>query len=356
MQGSDQLHTRHVFIDTSIFVAANFHYETSTFKQLRTLAREEYLHIYLTPITIREVKANIHDRVQSAHRAVQKCKREAMVLRHLPHNPYEALFTDLDTGTVADALIKKFEDFITDTRTTTILLNGIPVDQIFERYFSASPPFGTGKKKSEFPDAFVLSALSEWCVNRNEKIYVISPDGDMARACEEHQSLISLDSLEALLNLVATDDKIMGDFAESAFKNLQPDIIKGITDKFKSLGFIIDDEEGEVESVEANDVNIDDYYLIYVTDRNAEFRIEVILDYSADVTYYDPDSGIYDREEDEVLFRETIDETLKRTVHLGIDLRISFPGIGDAWLARLDSVRFDNWDIYVSVHDKAVRK
>ena len=105
MHGTDQLETRHIFIDTSIFVGANFHYESSTFKQLSTLAIENYLSIYLTPITVREVKAKIQDRVQDAHRAVQKCKQEAMVLRHLPNDTFRGLFTDVDVKTVAETLI-----------------------------------------------------------------------------------------------------------------------------------------------------------------------------------------------------------------------------------------------------------
>lgn len=351
MHGTEQLETHHIFIDTSIFVGANFHYESSTFKQLITLASEKYLFIYLTPITISEVKAQIQKRIQDAHRAVQRCKKEAMVLRHLPNDTFRGLFADFDVKTVAETLIKQFENLISNSRATTIPINGTSVDQVFERYFSSSPPFGAGKKKNEFPDAFALSALNEWCTTKSEKIYVISTDGDMARACEEHKALISLDSLEALLNLVATDNKILAAFAESAFQHLQPEITRRITKEFKWLGFIVDDEEGEVESVEVSDVNIDKSYLIYVTDRSADFRLEVSLDYSADVTYYDPDSGIYDPEEGVMLYRETIDETLERTVELDLDLQVSFLRIGDPGSARLDSVRFDAVDVYVPVNE-----
>lgn len=351
MQGADQLETRHIFIDTSIFVGANFHYESSSFKQLITLARESYLLIYLTPITIREVKSKIHERVETAHLALQRCKKEAMVLRHLPADTYKALFTDFDTRTVEESLIQKFDRFISQSQATIIPVGGTSVEKVFDQYFSLSPPFGTGKKKSEFPDAFALASLNEWCITNREKIYVVSTDSDMKRACEEHETLTSLHSLEALLNIVATDNKILADFAESAFEHLQPEIIRGITQKFRWLGFIVDDEEGEVENSQATDVDITERYLIQVTDTDASFRLEVSVDYSVDTTYYDPDSGIYDSEEGVVLFRETIDETVERTVELSADLEISFLGIGDPWSARLDSLSLDISDVYISINE-----
>lgn len=256
MQSTDQLKTRYIFIDTSIFVAANFHYQSSTFRQLVVLARESYLFVHLTPITIGEVKANIHERVEAAHRAVQKCKKEAMVLRHLPGNTYKGLFIDFDAAVVEQSLVQTFEKFISESRVITIPVSGTSVDQVFSQYFSSSPPFGSGKKKSEFPDAFALAAMIEWSVTKGEKVYVISTDGDMERACEGQESLVFLDSLDKLLNIVAKDDKILAAFAESAFEHLEPEITKGIIDRFGWLGFMVEDEEGEVDSTEVMTVNI----------------------------------------------------------------------------------------------------
>lgn len=350
MQDTDQLETRHIFIDTSIFVGANFHYQSSTFRQLITLARESYLFVYLTPITIGEVKANIHDRVESAHRAVQKCKKEAMVLRHLPDDTYKGFFIDFDVKAVEESLIQQFEKFISEARANIVPVSGTSIDQVFNQYFSLSPPFGIGKKKSEFPDAFALAAMREWCATKGQKIYVISTDGDMARACEGDKALIFLESLEALLNIVATDNKILATFAASAFEHLESEITREIIKQFNLLGFIVEDEEGEVDSIEAKDVDINKSYLIYVTNREASFRLDVSIDYSADITYYDPDSGIYDPEEGVMLYRETIDETLERTVEVNVDVQISFPSIGDPWLARLNDVSIDTLDVSVSIY------
>jgi len=173
----------------------------------------------------------------------------------------------------------------------------------------------------------------------------------MERACEGQESLVFLDSLEKLLNIVAKDDKILAAFAESTFEHLEPEITKGIIDRFGWLGFMVEDEEGEVDSTEVMTVNINEHYLIYVTDKDASFRLGVSIDYSADVTYCDPDSGIYDKEEGRMLYRETIDETVHRTVELSVDVQISFNRLGDPWSARLDGVSIDASDVYVSIYD-----
>jgi hypothetical protein len=41
-------------------------------------------------------------------------------------------------------------------------------------FFRKSPLFGGGKKKSEFPDAFVLSTLSEWAESVQEDVIVVN--------------------------------------------------------------------------------------------------------------------------------------------------------------------------------------
>jgi hypothetical protein len=52
-----------------------------------------------------------------------------------------------------------------------------------------------------------------------------------------------------------------------------------------------------------------------------------------------------------MLYRETIDETVHRTVELSVDVQISFNRLGDPWSARLDGVSIDASDVYVSIYD-----
>jgi hypothetical protein len=49
--------------------------------------------------------------------------------------------------------------FFQDSEAEEIELPKSALKQVLDLYFARRPPFGEGKKKSEFPDAFVLEAL-----------------------------------------------------------------------------------------------------------------------------------------------------------------------------------------------------
>ena len=54
-------------------------------------------------------------------------------------------------------------------------------------YFSSSPPFGVGKKKSEFPDAIALLSLERWAKSNGKHILAVSGDKDWAAFAEKSE-------------------------------------------------------------------------------------------------------------------------------------------------------------------------
>ncbi|MFD6211418.1 PIN domain-containing protein [Peribacillus sp. NPDC060253] len=60
---------------------------------------------------------------------------------------------------------------------------------IFKMYFKDIPPFSK-KKRDEFPDAFSLVALENWFKRQDEKVRIVSDDGDLKNYCEESHTLI----------------------------------------------------------------------------------------------------------------------------------------------------------------------
>ena len=87
----------------------------------------------------------------------------------------------------------------------------VDVKEIFSDYFNARPPFSsTGNKKAEFPDAFILKGIIDYCKeNPNETLLVISDDSDWVRTLEKHKQIVLKDSLRAAMILLweQLDDK-----------------------------------------------------------------------------------------------------------------------------------------------------
>ena len=64
-------------------------------------------------------------------------------------------------------------------------------------------PFDTEDSK-EFPDAFALLALENWCADMQERIYVVSKDKAVLRAAAVSDHMIGIENLDRLLALVAS--------------------------------------------------------------------------------------------------------------------------------------------------------
>ena len=74
------------------------------------------------------------------------------------------------------------------------------IPDVMNDYFAGRPPFGKGKKKAEFPDALVISALRTWCSKYRRQIYIVSEDQDMQACCTPNGPLYATKSLKEVLS------------------------------------------------------------------------------------------------------------------------------------------------------------
>ena len=81
--------------------------------------------------------------------------------------------------------------------------------KLSEDYFAGRAPFGTGKKKSEFPDALALNALERTAMNREIGILVVSKDGDWKEFCRNSNHLYFITDIERALDLVTNAPPVL---------------------------------------------------------------------------------------------------------------------------------------------------
>ena len=81
--------------------------------------------------------------------------------------------------------------------------------KLFDDYFGGRAPFGTGRKKDEFPDALALNALERTAINRGIDILVVSKDGDWEEFCGNSDHLYLITDIERALSLVTDAPPVM---------------------------------------------------------------------------------------------------------------------------------------------------
>jgi hypothetical protein len=88
---------------------------------------------------------------------------------------------------------KVFNEIKTNLNAKKIDLNKINLDKIIKGYFSETPPFGKGKKKAEFPDAFAIDLLRPYF---KKNLYVISGDNDFHNFFDTHDEVMQYRSIK----------------------------------------------------------------------------------------------------------------------------------------------------------------
>lgn len=319
-----------MFVDTCIFDEANYHVDRGSFAQLVTLCAEGVCELLLTDITLAEVDRHLREKTSQARSALEQFQSKARILRNLNDHATGAMFEPLDEDKIVTELRGRIQAFGTTAHAEVLRASDLPATSVMSKYFDETPPFGAGRKKSEFPDAFVIEALLDWCARHSERVYVVTTDGDMRLACSGEGPLIHLESLPAFVEVVLADDDLRVELARGQLDHHRLSVEKAIGDAFEDLGFFIldGDSDSEVDAVRVHDIDISSLSVIRVSEGGALYEGPVEITLSADVRYGDPEFYIYDSEEKEGAYFEHIEETIEYSDEIPVELEVCF-SLGD---------------------------
>lgn len=324
------METEYVFIDTTEFVSASFNFESPRLLSLKEKAINDSIFILTTDVVCREVESKIELYVEEARRDVKRLIEETdnlvkgkrfRSLRHLLPNITEKL-EGVDFHKLSEESKKNFRAFLKEASVETISTDAVNAKEILDLYFGKKPPFGEGKKKAEFPDAFSLIALKEWCKKEGKKVYVISNDRDAKKVAELTSFFVSTESLEAFLQIVTEYEQnqegfnaFLNDFGEKYTQELSTAIATVANDtEVISTKFA---EYVEFQDVEVLKVALSSAYVITV---HGKETIDIFV--TADVTYkttaefQDYSDAFYDKEDGTYYGgAESRKEEIEETVH-----------------------------------------
>lgn len=191
-------------VDTNIFDQKRLQLNSTSMQALARL-KERPFRFILSSTVAKEVVAHLTKAAEDALQTANKSIGRALFAFETSHPTRIQLLEQISGGTTpAYAASQRWDKFIKDTGCEVLedaML--VPTTTIYDAYFAGKPPFGSGRKKDEFPDALALHALEETASKEGTGILVVSKDGDWRAYCEQSKRLFLVPQIERALSLVA---------------------------------------------------------------------------------------------------------------------------------------------------------
>lgn len=190
-------------VDTNIFDEKRLRLSSQPLQSLEGLKRRAFP--FILPETIaKEVQAHLVENAEEALREARKAIGAALGAFDTKKPTKDDILNQISGGVSAEAAASnRWTNFVKMT-SCEVLEDHKLVDltSVFGPYFEGKPPFGKGKKKSEFPDALALSALERAALLRSLGILVVSKDKGWQEFCEQSGNLYQISELERALTLI----------------------------------------------------------------------------------------------------------------------------------------------------------
>ena len=328
-----------VTIDTNIFDAAKFNLgDASTLRILENYVRRGKIKVVLSDIVVRESKRHIAARVKEVCGIVNTARNSALKVynEHLISSiGMNEMFRIVESE---DDIIAKeekvFDDFLCAIDAEILGTDLIDINSVLSDYFGAKPPFEeSGKKKSEFPDAFIAQQIRNR-FGETETVIIVSNDKGFIRACQESENHLFFSSLGKLYNAISKEDAAY-DETMAVIKDLQLRISAAVKEYIKDnenidVHGLSYDKDGIESGYDYNefylhgisDVTFSVHSVDEISDNISIVTLSCKADISADCYYEDYANAPWDPEEKEYVFVDTIQMREEHKARFGCRIEI----------------------------------
>lgn len=221
-----------ISVDTSIFDQKQLNLNSAAMQATARLKPLSFDYI-LSSTVAKEVERHLESAAQVA---LQKAKKEVgkALFAFDTEKPTRDEILGQITGwkSASDIAKERLAKYLAESGCKVIDDHSlVDTSTLFDAYFAGQPPFGTGRKKDEFPDALALNALERAAVERGTGILVVSKDGDWRAYCEKSENLYIVPEIERALALIRNAPPVLkvavynwlvekGDSSEYVFPNI----------------------------------------------------------------------------------------------------------------------------------------
>lgn len=325
------LETDKVFIDTQYFVKAGLHFDGKAFSSFRKYCQNGYLMHVTTSVVMKEVDEKIRCSVKEGIEALQSFRRKAKVLASLPDKEIQALFSEVSEEYIYDKARDAFIDYLDDCATEVADAKSVCGEELLSMYFKSQPPFGAAKKKAEFPDALSLLSLRAY-LDKDEKIYVVSGDGDLKGFCDANPQFIFTDSLDRLLDLFTQHDSIRAELIKDYIARNEATLRSEIksylesSDVYNHSGWHDSEVDGGIEVIRVGTM---DPSIVYIDDGQSLVTFDVDVEFEVTVTGPTSRCSPYDKMRAENYIVGTVSKECILRKAFSVELSIHYDVIED---------------------------
>lgn len=277
----------------------------------------------MTDISIHEVKSRIKQKVAEELIHQRTYVNEASALFNSSLTDVLSGLKKLDPKAVTKDIRDQFDAFLKETKATIIDASRLTAGDVIERYFAGEPPFGPGeKKKHEFPDAFAIQALAEWAEDRDSLVFVVSKDKLFQDACGPCSHLIPKNTINEVLDHVASDDAQLAAFVRVETMKRATEIIAKAKAEFEDRYYWVEDENGDARVEVTSPTAADEPEIIEINTEDAKLQLSIASDYKGHLSYNDSATASYD--EGTLVYVEHRNEEVEREAELMVEIEVSF--------------------------------
>jgi len=173
----------HVFIDTSTLERLGFPFGLPRLQPLMARIEAGDIQVIISQVIVSEIIEHVSGYVDKAEKAYARFKRDSSITRIITDPDITVVVSEVDWQAVKTAVLESVNSFFATPGVNVLPIGDEDAGGVFSDYFARRPPFGEGKKKSEFPDSFAMKALLRYAQSERCTIAVISEDRDWKKAC-----------------------------------------------------------------------------------------------------------------------------------------------------------------------------
>lgn len=334
----------HVFIDTGAFEDASFLLSDPKKNALVTLSNEGNLQLYLTSITIGEIKNRIPESTKNICDqliGLKKCPYLTDAPSIAKFGVDSAALLQAKNTTIRDSInsdiLGLFDKLLSDVKAKTIPLNDIDNEELAARYLKSLPPFSVAegkdkksntRKKYEFPDALAILAINRYAINNNITFHVVSNDSDFMLAKDDFVGIADVHiSIEALIGMIV---KEVNEYQYNRVMIMARNNISAFCEEIKNIihdeGVVYPYWDDEFELTEISDITIDPNFIdiIEVDSDYAELYFAANVTIEGEVSYRDEEMSLYDKEDGKYIIEEFKSSDFEETQEIKVSAKIIF--------------------------------